>query len=191
MQVSVGISNHHIHLKQETLEILFGDNYKLQIENNLNQPGQFRSKETLDIKTNKGIIKNVRIIGPVRNYDQIEISVSDTYILGLKPPIRTSGDLNNSETVTLIGPKGEVTLNNSCIIANRHIHITKEELEKYGFKEEDIVSVYVNKGKKTILSDVTFKISEKAFFELHLDTDDANACLLRNGDKVDIIKNMN
>lgn len=181
MKVTVGVSNRHIHLKQEDLDILFG--CELTKRNDLNQPNQFASNEVLTIKTDKDEIKNVRVLGPVRNYTQIEISKTDAYKLGINPPVRTSGDLENSEEITLIGPNGSIKTN-GCIIADRHIHMTKTDKEKYNLSSA--VKVKIDGEKKGII-EVNIKTSDEAFFELHLDTDDANAFLLKNGDEVEII----
>ncbi len=182
MKVKVGISNRHVHLKQSDLDILFGK--ELTIKNKINQPGQFASNELVTIKTDKSEINNVRVLGPVRNYTQIEISKTDAYKLGLNPPVRTSGDLENSEVVTIIGPNGSIKTN-GCIIADRHLHITNQDKEKYNMPDKILVKVG---GIKPGVIEVNVKASEEAYFEIHLDTDDANAFLLKNGDEVEIIK---
>ena len=187
MKVSVGVSNRHIHLTQTDLEILFGKDYKLEVVKPINQPGQFASSALLTIKTDKSTIENVRVLGPVRGYTQVEISMTDAYKLGIKPPIRTSGDLENSETVTLIGPNGELEAKNSTIIADRHIHITPKQKEMYGLNGKEYVSVLIPGEKGCILNKVYLKESEDAYFELHIDTDDANANLVKNGDIVEIL----
>lgn len=181
MKLKVGVSNRHIHLKQEDLDILFGS--ELTKRNDLTQPNQFAANETLTIKTDKDEIKNVRVLGPVRNYTQIEISKTDAYKLGLNPPVRSSGDLEGSEVVTLIGPNGSIKTN-GCIIADRHIHITNTDKEKYNLSDK--VKVKIDGEKKGVI-EVNVKTSSEAYFELHLDTDDANAFLLKNGDEVEII----
>lgn len=186
MKVSVGISNRHVHLKESDLKILFGDNYKLEKLKDLNQPKQYASTSTLTIKGPKGVIENVRVIGPTREYTQVEISVSDSYKLGINPPIRESGDVIDSAPITLIGPKGELNLEYGCIVADRHIHITPKQKELYGLT--DNVDVYISREKETILLNVHLKVSDEAYFELHLDTDDANGCNLKNGDIVEIIE---
>ena len=189
MKVSVGISNRHVHLKKEDLEILFGKGYELHKVADLNQPEQFKAEETVTIKTPKSEISNVRIIGPIRNYTQIEISKTDSYKLGLNPPVRESGDLDNSEIVTIIGPKGSIETD-GCIIANRHIHILKEQMALYGLEGKETVSVLVPGEKGAIINNVHLKVSQrgKAFFELHLDTDDANANLIKSGDVLEILE---
>ena len=181
MKIKVGVSNRHVHLKQSDLDILFGS--ELTVKNNLTQPGQFACNETVTIKTNKSEISNVRVLGPTRNYTQIEISKTDAYKLGLNPPVRTSGDLDGSEVVTIIGPKGTIETN-GCIIADRHIHVTYEDKLKYNLPDK--VNVKIDGIKKGIV-EVNLKPSEVAYFELHLDTDDANAFLIKNGDEVEIL----
>ena len=187
MKVSIGVSNRHIHLTQEHLEYLFGKGYKLKELKKINQPGQFASVETVTIKTEKSSIDNVRILGPIRNYTQIEISKTDAYKLGLNPPIRESGEITGSEKITVVGPKGELNLDEGCIIATRHIHITFEELEKLGLKNNSTVSIKIGGDKGAILDNVYLKASEDATLELHLDTDDANACLISQGDEVEVL----
>lgn len=181
MKIKVGVSNRHIHLKQSDLDILFGG--VLTKRNDLSQPLQFAANEVLTIKTAKSEISNVRVLGPVRDYTQVEISKTDAYKLGLNPPVRSSGHLDNSEVVTLIGPNGSITTD-GCIIADRHIHITYADKEKYNFPDQ--VQVKIDGEKKGTI-EVDVKPSAEAFFELHLDTDDANAFLLKNGDEVEIL----
>lgn len=186
MKVSVGVSNRHIHLNQKDFEYLFGHDCKLEKIRDLNQPNQYASNLTLTIKGSKGIMQNVRIIGPIRNYTQVEISKTDSYKLGINPPIRESGNVVGSAPITLIGPKGELKLEYGCIIADRHIHITQKQKELYNL--EDSVDIYINREKETILKNVHLRVSDESYFELHLDTDDANGCNLKNGDIVEIIE---
>lgn len=182
MKITVGVSNRHVHLKKADLDILFEGDFEKDFD--LNQPHNFASKYFVDIKTDKDIIKRVRVLGGIRNYTQVEISKTDAYKLGINPPIRISGDVEGSERVTIIGPKGSVTLN-CCIIPNRHIHITEEDKKKYGLK--DTLRVKIGGVKGGIIDNVYLKISEEAYFELHLDTDDANAFWLKTNDEVEII----
>ena len=184
MKVSVGVSNRHVHLTKEHLEILFGKDFELKKIKDLNQPTQFMSSSKVTLKTDKSIIENVRVIGDLRSYTQIEISKTDAYKLGLNPPVRESGNLENSEEITIIGPVGEVTTN-GCIIADRHIHITPKQKEMYGLN--DTINILVPGEKGGIISNVHLKISEQSYYELHLDTDDANAFLIKDGDILDII----
>ena len=188
MEVKVGVSNRHIHLKQEDLEILFGSGYELNIHKKLNQTGEFASTDLVTIKTDKNEIDKVRILGPVRSYTQVEISKTDAFKLGINPPVRTSGDVENSSPVTIIGPKGILNLSEGCIIADRHIHITPLQVQEFGLTGINEVGLRVNGIKGGILEHVHLKVSENAYFEAHLDTDDANAHLINDGDIVEIIK---
>lgn len=183
MNIKVGISRLHVHFTEDDFKFLFGDQ-KLTKKNDLTQKGQFAANETVTIKGPKGEIKNVRIIGPFRNYTQVEISKTDSYALGLNPPIRTSGDLENAEEITIINNDKSIK-RKACIIANRHIHITKEEQERLGL--HDKLKVKIAGDKSAILDNVYLKLGKDSVTELHLDTDDANACLLKQQDEVEIV----
>lgn len=182
MKVRIGVSNRHVHLKEEDFKKLFGD-VILEKDKDLYQPNQFASIYKLTIKTLKNEIRNVRVLGPFRSYTQIEISKTDAYTLGLNPPIRTSGDLEGSEIVTLIGPCGQI-VTNGCIIPDRHIHITKEDKEKYGLN--DVLSVEIGNERKSLLYDVHLKVSPNSRMEMHIDTDDANGNFVKTGDEGEI-----
>ncbi len=187
MKISVGVSNRHVHLTEKDLNTLFGDNYELEFISPLNQPGQFASNSFVTIAGPKGQIEHVRVLGPIRLYTQVEISKTDSYKLGINPPIRDSGDLQGSSPITIIGPKGRVDLKEGCIIATRHIHILPKQAIEYGLMGKKEVCVRIGGEKASILEHVHVKIADKSYFEIHLDTDDANACLLKNNDIVDII----
>jgi len=178
MIVNIGISNRHVHLCSEDLHILFGDDYELEIKKELVQPGEFASNSVVTIKTNKDKIENVRVLGPVRSYTQVEISKTDAFKLGINPPVRDSGDLDGSVGVTLIGPKGSIDLDKGCIIAARHIHITPDKVKELGLEGMKTVSVKLDGEKGGILSNVSLKISDSYAYEMHIDTDDANAHLV-------------
>ena len=185
IKIPVGVSNRHVHLTKEIYDVLFDE--EISIKNNLNQPGEFASNQTITIKTDKGIIENVRILGPFRNYNQVEISKSDAYKLGLNPPVRTSGDLMHSETITLINKDKEITLENACIIANRHVHISSARAEELNLKNNEVVQVKIN-GEKSGVVNAFIKITDNGYFEMHIDIDDANAFLLNNNDEVEILR---
>ena len=187
MKVSIGVSNRHVHLKEEHLKILFGDNFNLEKARDLNQPGQFASNSFVTIKTDKSEIQNVRVLGPVRSYTQVEISTTDAFFLGINPPVRNSGDLKGSCPITLIGPKGTLNLEEGCIIATRHIHILPSQLKMYGLEGKEKVSVKLYGEKGGIINNVYLMVSETSYFEMHLDTDDANAHLIKNGDIGEIL----
>ena len=185
MKISVGVSNRHVHLNNEDYRVLFGDTI-LSKRNDLNQPGMFASNLTVTLKGPKRCIENVRVLGPLRDYTQVEISKTDAFILGINPPVRNSGDLIDAEEITIIGPFGEI-IKKCAIIAARHIHVDKKIRECYKLEGIDKVSIKINGEKSGIINDVYLKDSIKAYFELHLDTDDANAFLLKQNDQVEII----
>ena len=168
MKVKVCLSNRHVHLTRDDVNILFGEGYNLTPRNYLGQPGQFATEETVVLKTDKNIKENVRIVGPIRNYTQVELLEEDKDYFGINPPVRNSGDLANSETITIIGPKGEITKKNICIIANRHIHINSRDKDK--FKDDEIVKVKVG---DIILDNVHIKISDSYSTSFHINKDDA------------------
>lgn len=186
MKVSVGVSARHVHLTDEDIKILFGENYKLNKKNDLSQPGQYACLEQVELKGPKGTIQRVRILGPERRKTQVEISKTDCFALGITAPVRNSGDLNGASEITIIGPVGEVT-KNAAIIAARHIHATKEDAIKYGFLNKEMVSVNVVGEKGGVLNNVYVRLSDDFCYELHLDTDDANSFLIKNGDEVELI----
>lgn len=188
MKVNIGISNRHVHLCKEHLHILFGENYELEIKKELVQPGEFASNSVVTIKTDKDEIEKVRVLGPVRNYTQVEISKTDAFKLGVNPPVRDSGDLEGSAGVTLIGPNGSVDLDKGCIIATRHIHITPDKVKELGLDGLKTVSVKLDGEKGGIISNVSLKISDSYAYEMHIDTDDANAHLVCPGSAGEIIK---
>lgn len=185
MKISVGISNRHVHLNDEDYKVLFKDT-KMDIRNNLKQPNQFASTLTVDIEGEKGKIENVRVLGPNRDYTQVEISKTDSYKLGVNPPVRNSGDLSGSSMITIIGPYGKIK-KECCIIAKRHIHVDKNIIKEHKLEGIKDVKVKIFGEKSGIIEHVYLKETEEAYFELHLDTDDANAFLLNQDDIVEII----
>lgn len=186
--IPVGISNRHIHLSREHINILFGEGYQLTPLKELSQPGQFACKEVLTIVgPSLKPIEKVRVLGPERSDSQVEISRTDSYTLKVKPPVRESGKIAGSASISIIGPKGIVTLKEGCIIANRHIHMSTEDGKRFGVKDNSYVTVDVNSERRTRFYDVQVRVSDKFRLEMHLDTDDANAAALKNGDKVKIV----
>ena len=183
-KVTVGISNHHVHLTEEVYHNLFST--PLTKKKDLHQIGDFASQQVVTLKTQKGILENVRIVGPFRKYNQVEISRSDAYFLGLNPPVRNSWDLEESEEITLAGDIGKMTLKNVCILSTRHVHMDYQLAEELGLINNQKVKIQVF-GDKSCLLDAFIKISENGYFELHLDWDDANAAGLKNGDEVKML----
>lgn len=181
--VKIGISARHVHLTKETYDLLFDK--ELTVKNPLNQVGQFAANETVTLKNEFYEIKNVRIIGPLRSYDQVEISASDARLFKLNPPVRTSGDLVEAEKITIETPKGQVQVA-GVIIANRHVHFSPEDAEKFGVVDKEPLKLAIN-GEKSGEIDVVAKVSSDGYFEVHLDTDDANAFLLKSGEEETLI----
>lgn len=188
-EVPVGVSNRHIHLSVADLETLFGKGYELTPIKDLSQPGQFACKETLTIVgPSLRPIENVRVLGPVRKNSQVEISRTDSFTLKVKPPVRESGDISGSAPITIIGPKGVVTLKEGCIIANRHIHMSIDEGKQFGLSDGEYVDVEVNGERRTKFYDVQVRVHKDFRLEMHIDTDDANAAGIGNAAKVKIVK---
>lgn len=187
--IPVGISNRHIHLSREDVDTLFGAGYELSPMKDLSQPGQYACKETLTIVgPSLRPIENVRVLGPVRKASQVEISRTDSYTLKVKPPVRESGKIEGSAPITIIGPKGIVQLKEGCIIANRHIHMSLEDGERFGIKDNEYVTVDAEGERRTRFFDVQVRVHKDFRLEMHLDTDDANAAALKNGSMVKIVK---
>ncbi len=189
-EIPVGISNRHIHLNREDLETLFGAGYELTPIKDLSQPGQYACKETLTlVGPSMRSIEGVRVLGPLRKSSQVEISVTDSFVLKVKPPVRESGKTAGSAPVTIIGPKGIVQLKEGCIIANRHIHMSPDDAAKFNVKDGDYIDVDAFSGtKKTRWFDVQVRVHKDFRLEMHVDTDDANAVGFKNGSTVTVAK---
>lgn len=185
MQVKIGVSNRHIHLCQEDYDTLFG-NIEMEKVKDLVQTGEFASNLVVEISTEKNKIGKVRLLGPIRSYTQVEISKTDSYTLGINPPVKNSGDLSGAALVTITGPNGTVT-KTCAIIANRHLHINHEDRVSLGLENVDKIKVKVGNEKSAILEDVYIKETPKGVLELHLDTDDANGNLIKSGDLANLI----
>lgn len=186
--IPIGVSNRHIHLSRKDLDALFGAGYELTKMKDLKQPGQYAAEEKVTVKGPKGEFKNVRILGPVRDETQIEISLSDGFTLGVTPPIRESGKLKDSASVEIVGPKGSVLKSEGAIAALRHIHMTPEIAEKLNIMDKDMVDVEISGARKAVLGNVLVRVSDKYALEMHVDLDEANACGLKNNDEVKIVK---
>ncbi len=184
----VGLSNRHLHLSKEHIDILFGEGFELTNFKDLSQPGQYACNEKVDIVGPKGTLKGVRVLGPARDKTQVEISLSDGFVLGVKPPVRNSGDLAGSPGVKLIGPKGEVDLEEGVIAAARHIHMHTDDAERFGVKDKDIVKIKVDGERGLVFENVLVRVKDSYALEMHVDLDEGNAAGLRNGSQVELIK---
>lgn len=177
--IPIAVSARHIHLTQEVVEQLFGEGYQLTERAPLSQPGQFAANERVTVVGPKNQIERVRILGPTRGKNQVEISRTDEFFLGLDAPVRASGKVENTPGVKLIGPKGEVTLNDGVICAWRHIHMTPEDAEKFGVEDKDIVEVEIINGPRPLtFGNVLIRVKSSYALEMHIDTDEANAAEL-------------
>lgn len=185
--IPVGVSNRHIHLSAEHLERLFGKGFQLTILKPLSQPGQFAANETVTIKGPKGEIRNVRILGPVRGNTQVEVSKTDTFILGVQAPVRMSGDIEGTPGITVIGPQGEVTIDKGVIIAKRHIHFSPKDAEEFGVVDHQKVKVKSIGERSLIFDEVIVRVHPSFALDFHIDTDEANAAGLVSGDRVELI----
>jgi putative phosphotransacetylase len=185
--ITTGVSNRHIHLSRADLDILYGSGYELTPIKDL-LPGQYASNETLAVSGPKGKFSGVRILGPVRGLTQLELSLTDTFTLGVPCPINESGNLSGAGRVRITNAANGVSIERDCaIVAVRHIHLTPETAAKHGFKDGQIVSLEYNAGgnagsRKLVFGDVLLRVSEKYADEIHIDTDEANAGAIRNGD---------
>ena len=186
--VPVGVSARHIHLTQSDVETLFGKGYELTKKKEL-MGGQYASNETVTIVGLKlRAIENVRILGPVRKASQIEISATDALKLGVKAPVRESGDIKGSAPMAVVGPKGVIYLEEGCIIAKRHIHMSPQDAKTAGVTNGQTVSVRSNNERGSIFDQVTVRVDPSYTLEMHIDTDEANAASIKTGDSVAIIK---
>ncbi|MDR2014305.1 MAG: phosphate propanoyltransferase [Azoarcus sp.] len=190
-KVPIGISNKHLHLSEQDLAKLFGEEYKLSPYKTLIQPGQYAANEQVDIHGPKGSFKNIRIIGPTRPQTQVEVSLTDARALGIEPPVRESGKLEGSPGVKLVGPKGEVELKSGAIVALRHIHLSPEQAREAGLQDKDLVDVKTSGKRPLIFEDVLIRSGEGHFREFHIDTDEANAAGIANNDEAEIIRKKN
>ena len=187
-RVPLGVSNKHLHLTQEHVEILFGEGHQLTNLKDVKQPGQFACEECVRIIGPKCAFPKVRVVGPARNETQIELSMTDARTLGVNVPIRESGKLEGTPGLILEGPCGRVELDHGAIAALRHIHMTPDIAEQLGLKDGDCVGVESSGLRPTLFRDVLVRVSPKYAYEMHIDTDEANAAGLKNNDILKIVK---
>ena len=180
--IPIGVSAHHVHLSQVDVEQLFGPDHRLTPFSPLSQPGQFACEEQLRLIGPRGSIDRVRVLGPERSQTQIEISRTEGYRLGIRAPVRMSGDLDGTPGLVLEGPAGQVEVKHGVIYAQRHMHMTPTDARRLGLENGDVVRVRVEGERELIFGDVAVRVSPKFKLEFHLDTDEANAAELNTGD---------
>ncbi|NCG18651.1 MAG: acetate/propionate family kinase [Rhodobacterales bacterium] len=179
LRIPIAISARHVHLDRATCDLLFGEGYQLTKYKDISQPGQFACNERVDLVGPRKTIERVRILGPLRRANQVEVSRTDEFTLGIDAPIRNSGDVANSPGITLRGPNGTVTLTQGVIQARRHIHMQPADAERMGVNDRDVVEVAIDSnGRDLVFGDVLVRVSEKYALEMHVDTDEANAAEL-------------
>jgi putative phosphotransacetylase len=188
LEIPTGISNRHIHLSQEDLEIIFGENAKLTPTKELSQPNQFACEECVTLVGPKGTIEKVRVLGPVRVKTQVEILASDCFKLGVKAPIRESGKLEGTPGIAVVGIKGCVQLKEGVIVAQRHIHMTEEDAKNFDVLDGQCVKIKFGGVRAAILDQVLVRVSNKSKLDFHLDIDEANCIILKDKATVQIVK---
>lgn len=186
--IPIAVSARHVHLSKEHLAILFGPGHQLKKRIDLSQPNQYAAEETVTIAGPKGSIERVRVLGPSRSQTQVEISLTDSLKLGVKPPIRQSGNIEESAPVTIIGPKGSVFLQQGMIIAQAHIHMSPEEAERFRVKDGEYVQVTTGEIRPVSFGRVLVRVSSSYQLEMHIDTDEGNAGFIQRGQTGHIIK---
>lgn len=185
--VPVGVSGRHIHLTKEHIEMLFGKGYQLTPLKPLSQPGQFAAQETVKIIGPKGFINKVRILGPARPISQLEISRTDCFTIGVEALVRDSGNIDNTPGVLVRGPVGEVKLKEGLIVAARHLHLHTSDAANWRIQDKQKLRVRVGGERGITFENVIARVSDKFALDMHIDTDEANASGLENGDKAEIV----
>ena len=186
----VNSSARHMHISPENVEVLFGNGAELTVHKMLYQEGQFASQQTVTlVGPRKRIIPNLRILGPCRNLTQIELAFTDAVQLGIDVPVRMSGDIEGTPGAYIMGPKGFLEMKNGVIRAARHVHMSPSDAEFYGVKHLDLITLRVRvKGCTTRFDDLLVRVDPTFKLEVHIDTDEANACDLDHADKVELFK---
>lgn len=179
--VPMAISARHCHLSKEDVEAMFGPGYELTVRSELSQPGQFAANETVMIAGPRGSIEKVRILGPARSMTQVEVSQTDSIKLGLKVPVRMSGDIAGSASITIIGPKGSLYKKEGCIVARAHIHMTPADAKAFSVEDGEWVRVVADGERPVSFDKVLIRVSDRYKLEMHIDTDEANAGLVFPG----------
>ncbi|MDR3294338.1 MAG: phosphate propanoyltransferase [Clostridiales Family XIII bacterium] len=186
-KVMIGLSNKHLHLSNEHIDILFGKRRQLTPTKDLRQPGQFACEEKVDLEGPKGTIKGLRVLGPARPETQVELAATDARGIGIQAPVRESGKLTGTPGCKLVGPAGSVEIDHGVMVALRHVHLSPSEALEAGVKDKDVVSVRINGERALVFEEVLVRSGDAHLSELHLDTDEGNAAGANSGDFVEII----
>ena len=186
--IEVEASGRHVHLCEEHINILFGRDYELTKIKDLSQPGQYACKERVTITGPKGSLKNVIVLGPARKATQVEVSLTDATVLGIKAPIKESGKIENTPGITISTERASITVDKGVIVAKRHIHMTPEDAEKFGVKDKEIIQAKVYGNRPLIFDDVVIRVSPDFRTYMHVDYDEANACGFTKGTVCRIVK---
>jgi acetate kinase len=188
IRIPIAVSARHAHLSQATIDQVFGAGYQLRPRSWLSQTGQFAAQETVTLVGPKGQLRNVRVMGPPRERDQIEISRTDEFELGLEAPVRVSGDLAGTPGITVHGSAGSCILNTGVISARRHIHMSPQDATRIGVQDGQPVRVRIDsEGRDLVFGDVTVRVGPDFRLELHLDTDEANAAGVGKGTYAELL----
>lgn len=174
-EVKIGLSNKHLHLQKEHIEILFGKGHEMTPTKPLVQPGQFACEEKVDIVGPKNTLKGIRVLGPARPETQVEVAMTDARTLGIKAPVRESGKLEGTPGCKIVGPCGEVEIDHGVIVALRHVHLSPAQAEEAGVKDKDIVSIKIEGERGLVFNNVLVRSGDAHEREVHLDTDEGNA----------------
>lgn len=186
--IPAAVSNKHLHLSKQDAERLFGAGYEFHPKKALAQHGQFACEETLDFCGPKGTLRKIRILGPMRAETQIELSVTDCYQAGITPVIRMSGDIQGTPGGRLIGPAGEITVDRGVLVAARHLHASTEQATVLRLADKETICLRKKGIRGAILQNVQVRVRPDFELELHIDTDEANACMIANGDLLEIVR---
>jgi putative phosphotransacetylase len=188
LDIPAGVSVKHCHLTREHFKILFGSNAEPKRIKDIKQPGFYAAEEMIDVKGPKGILKKIRLVAPYRDHTQIELAATAAMAIGLKPPVRESGDVRGSAGAILIGPAGQVEIKEGVILAQRHLHFSPDEARALGIASGEVVRVRAGGGggRSTVFEDVVVRVGPKYSLEFHVDTDEANTAGIKTGDVVHI-----
>ncbi|MEF9992750.1 MAG: phosphate propanoyltransferase [Paraclostridium sp.] len=187
MKLPIALSNKHVHLSQADIDVLFGAGHQLVEFKPLSQPGQYACEEKVDLVGPKGTIKGVRVLGPARPNTQVEISLADGFVLGVKAPIKESGDIAGTPGVKLVGPAGEVELTEGVIVASRHIHMSLDDAAKFGVEDKQLVKVRTFGPRSIVFENVLVRANANFALEMHVDVEEGNAAAVKNGEMVELI----